>query len=151
MIETNEPKDGDFIAYIEQLQKQQAARLIANTGQAGIAETAEQAKSMPDSGPFEQRGTSNAVGGPRVERERLRRSAPPFARLIAAALPLLVGAVIGLHWLIAGTSPLQLIIAVVLVVYGARRFKRVLQELNSAEQAKAAAPIAQLFAKSNKR
>ena len=31
MIDTHEPKDGDFIAYIEQLQKESAARLLGST------------------------------------------------------------------------------------------------------------------------
>ena len=31
MIDTHEPKDGDFIAYIEQLQKESAARLLGIT------------------------------------------------------------------------------------------------------------------------
>ena len=30
MIDTHEPKDGDFVAYIEQLQKESAARLLGS-------------------------------------------------------------------------------------------------------------------------
>lgn len=150
MIESNEPKDGDFIAYIEDLQKQQAARLVANRPQSGPVPAAP-TKTAQDSGSFESRARPSAAEAQRAARERLRQFAPPLAKLVGAALPLLVGAVIGLHWLIAGSSPLQLIIALFLLAYGVRHLKRALQGFSPAERARASALVAQLMAKSDRR
>ena len=151
MIESNEPKDGDFIAYIEDLQKQQAARLVANRPQSGPVPAAP-TKTAQDSGSFESRARpTSAAEAQRAARERLQQFALPLAKLVGAALPLLVGAVIGLHWLIAGSNPLQLIIALFLLAYGVRHLKRALQGFSPAERARASALVAQLMAKSDRR
>lgn len=153
MIETNEPKDGDFIAYIAHLQKQQAARLVADRHQADTGATAP-VQVTKDGGLFEQRDQrdqSTAAEAQRVARERFRQSAAPLAQLVGAVLPLLVGALVGLYWLIAGSGAWPLVIAVVLLIYGARRVSRALQGFNAAEQARASALIAQMFARSGKR
>jgi hypothetical protein len=149
MIETNEPKDGDFIAYIEHLQKEQAARLVAARPGADAVPAAT-AKAMKDSGPFEPLGKPTAAGAQRAARDLLRQSSPPIAKLLGAALPLLVGVLIGLHWLIAGSGPVQLVVAVVLVIFGVRRFRRTLLEFTSSEKAQASALLAQMLAKSDR-
>lgn len=150
MIETNEPKDGDFIAYIEDLQKQQAARLVANAHQTGTGPPAA-GKAIQSDGPFEPRAKPTAAEAERAARERLRRAAPPIARLLGAALPVLIGLLVGLHWLIAGSGPVQLVIAVFLLIFGARRFKRVMQGLTATEHAQASALITQFIARPDKR
>ena len=150
MIETNEPKDGDFIAYIEDLQKQQAARLVANAHQTGTG-TTPAGKAMQSGDLFEPRAKPTAAEAQHAARERLRHAAPPIARLLGAALPALIGLLVGLHWLIAGSGPVQLVIAVILLIFGARRFKRVMQELTATEHAQASALIAQFIAKPDKR
>ena len=153
MIETNEPKDGDFIAYIEHLQKQQAARLVADRHRADTGAPAP-AQVTKDGGAFEQReqrGKSTTAEAQRVARERFRQSAAPLGKLVGAVLLLLVGALVGLHWLIAGSGALPLVIAVVLLIYGARRVSRALQGFTAAEQAQASALIAQLVARAGKR
>lgn len=147
MIETNEPKDGDFIAYIEQLQKQQAARLDANRPQ-GAVPAAQPANKR---GPFDPRASLPAAEAAHAARERFRRSAPSSARLVGAALPVLVGVLVGLHWLIGGSGLAQLVVALVLIFWGARRFRRVLQGLASTQQAQASALISQLISKLEKR
>jgi hypothetical protein len=156
MIETNEPKDGDFIAYIEHLQKQQAARLVADrhradTGAPALAQVTKDGGLFERSEQREQRGKSTTAEPQRVARERFRQSAAPLAKLVGAVLPLLVGALVGLHWLIAGSGALPLVIAVVLLIYGARRVSRALQGFTAAEQAQASALIAQLVARAGKR
>jgi hypothetical protein len=147
MIETNEPKDGDFIAYIEDLQKQQAARLVANAHQSGTG-TAPEGKAID---PFSPRAKPTAAEGQRAARERLRQAAPSIARLLGAALPVLIGLLVGLHWLVAGSGPVQLVIAVFLLIFGARRFKRVMQGLTATEHAQASALLKQFVARPDKR
>jgi hypothetical protein len=149
MIETNEPKDGDFIAYIEDLQKQQAARLVANAHQTGTG-TTPAGKATQSDGPFEPRAKPTAAEAQRAARQRLRQAAPPFARLLGAALPALIGLLIGLHWLVAGSGPVQLVIAVFLLIFGARRFKRAMQGLTAEEHAQAAALLKQFAVKPDK-
>lgn len=150
MIETNEPKDGDFIAYIEDLQKQQAARLAANAHQTGTG-TTPAAKAIQSGNPFEPPAKQTAAEAQRAARERLRQAAPPIARLLGAALPVLIGLLIGLHWLIAGSGPVQLVIAAVLLIFGARRFKRVMQGLSATEHSQASALITRFIARPDKR
>lgn len=151
MIESNEPKDGDFIAYIEQLQKQQAARLVVAKSDA-VTVPGAPGTAMQDSGRFEQHGKPAIAETSRAARgEHLRQFAPPLAKLVGAALPLLVGVLIGLHWLMAGSSVAQLVVALVLVIFGARRLKRTLVGFTTVEKAQASALIAQMLPKSGKR
>jgi hypothetical protein len=147
MIETNEPKDGDFIAYIEDLQKQQAARLVANAHQTGTGTTPE-GKAID---PFEPRTRPTAAEAQRAARERPRQAAPPVARLLGAALPVLIGLLVGLHWLIAGSGMVQLVIAVFLLIFGARRFKRAMQGLTATEHSQTSALLKQFVARPDKR
>jgi hypothetical protein len=150
MIETNEPKDGDFIAYIEDLQKQQAARLVANAHQTGTGTTPAGKAILSDSA-FEPRTRPTAAEAQRAARERLRQAAPSIVRLLGAALPALIGLLVGLHWLIAESGPVQLVIAVFLLIFGARRFKRVMLGLTATEHAQASALISQFIARPDKR
>jgi hypothetical protein len=150
MIESNEPKDGDFIAYIEQLQKQQAARLVVAKSDA-VTFPGAPGTAMQNSGRFEEHGNPTIAETSRAAREHLRQSALPLAKLVGAALPLLVGVLIGLHWLIAGSGLAQLVVALVLVIFGARRLKRTLVGFTTVEKAQASALIAQMLAKSGKR
>lgn len=132
MIPSNEPKDGDFIAYIEQLQEQQAARLHAR-GQAGEDRPAQPEVQFPAAAP----STTS-----RVPTHRAGRRALPG--LASAVVPLFIGFAIGLNWLIGGSGLLSLMIALALVAYGARQFHRI-RQLQSADHSQAAARIAQML------
>lgn len=126
MIETHEPKDGDFIAYIEQLQKQQAARLH------GAAAELEN-PSVPESQPAAQKRTRSA--------SRPRQAIPGLA---GAVVPLFLGLAVGLHWFIGGGGLPSLLVAVALVAYGAKQLHRLRQQ-QSYEHSQAAARIAQML------
>jgi hypothetical protein len=134
MIPSNEPKDGDFIAYIEQLQKQQVERLHA-----GGLPAMEDRPLQPDAQHPEPASGREGVRSP--ERRSSRHTVPGLA---SAVVPLFIGFAIGLHWLTGGSGLLSLLIALALVAYGARQLHRI-RLLQAAEHTHVAARVAQML------
>lgn len=110
-----EPRDGDFVAYIESLQRESAARL-AQQG----AHIAGAAKPVPSAGEFPQ-PKAEAAPGPTP-----KQAAGPFARRDADAktVKALVAGVVGLVFLLTwlgNSSPFAFILGAALLAYAIPR------------------------------
>lgn len=133
MIDTHEPKDGDFIAYIEQLQKESAARLLAST-----QHLVTQLDKKPAAGAnkadhfFAGRKPADLRSA-----EELRSSVAQVAgqlspsHVFASAILIATGVVLTLYWLIASTSIALLLIGGALIFWGVRRFTGALKKLSA--------------------
>ena len=133
MIDTHEPKDGDFIAYIEQLQKESAARLLgAHHAVNQLEKSPAKGAAKADSHFFAGRKPADLRSAAELQ-AALSRVATPIAvgQLIVAALPLAIGALLGLYWLLIGSGPVLFLLAVGLIVWGV---KRVLQAVPPQDQ-----------------
>ncbi|MDQ3446553.1 MAG: hypothetical protein M3496_10345 [Pseudomonadota bacterium] len=132
MIDTHEPKDGDFIAYIEQLQKESAARLLAST-----QHLVTQLDKKPSTGASK---TDHFFVGHKPADLRsageLRASVAQAAaqlspgQVFASGVLIATGVVLALYWLIASTSIAPLVIGAALMFWGVRRFSRALKKLS---------------------
>ena len=132
MIDTQEPKDGDFIAYIEQLQKESAARLAA-----GTQHLVTQLDKKP---PASANKTDHFFAGRKPADLRsageLRASVAQVAaqlspsQVFASAILIATGMVLALYWLIASTSIALLVVGTALIFWGVRRFSRALKKLS---------------------
>ena len=126
MINTQEPKDGDFIAYIEQLQKESAARLLASS-----QHLVTQLDKTPAGGTnkadhfFAGRKPADMRTAAQLQATLAQVIAvPSLAGLFASILPILIGALLALYWMVASASFLPLFIGIILIVWGARQFER---------------------------
>lgn len=143
MLATNEPRNGDFVAYLEQLQRESAARLLV------------QAKSQMTQLPAGPARPDHASPGaattamPRLAAdELLSRLASPraSAALIGPALGVVIGAVLLLHWLTTGSTLLTLLIGIGLVIWAVRRLRRAAIE-RAAPRATSQTLVSQVFGK----
>ena len=132
MIDTQEPKDGDFIAYIEQLQKESAARLLAST-----QHLVTQLDKKPPAGGnkadhfFAGRKPADlrSAGELRASVAQVAAQLSP-GHVFASAILIAAGVVLALYWLIASTSIALLFIGTALIFWGVRRFGRALKKLS---------------------
>ena len=130
MIDTHEPKDGDFIAYIEQLQKESAARLLGSNHHL----ITQLDKKSPAAGKGEGHFFAGRKPADLRSAAELRDSVAQVAaqvspsQVFASAVLIATGVVLALYWLIASTSIAPLVIGTVLIVWGVRRFSRALKK-----------------------
>ena len=132
MIDTHEPKDGDFIAYIEQLQKESAARLLA-----GTQHLVTQLDKKPSATGANKADHFFAGRKPADLRsaEELRASVAQAAaqlspsQVFASAILIATGVVLALYWLMTSTSIALLLIGTALIFWGIGRFSRALKKL----------------------
>ncbi len=135
-----EPKDGDFVAYIEALQRESAVRLAQQhvvvhepDGAARYASVVFQ-DNKPVSSPT--RGERSIEGALRADTS---------GRLAKALVATVAGALFLLHWLGKG-GPLSFIAGVALLAYGAPRLAHGFRALNAPATSKAR--IEQVFGRS---
>ncbi|HVE90526.1 MAG TPA: hypothetical protein VNA44_12590 [Burkholderiaceae bacterium] len=135
-MDTQEPKDGDFIAYIEQLQKESAARLLTST-----QHQVTQLEKTPLAGAnkadhfFPGRKPADLRSAAQLQATLAQVvAAPSLINLFASALPILVGALLALYWLVASASFLPLFIGIILMVWGARQFERTRRRISEPEK-----------------
>ncbi len=148
MIDTQEPKDGDFIAYIEQLQRESAARLLAST-----QHLVTQLDKAPASGATKAADHFFAGRKPADLRSAAQMQAtlaqvvavPSLIGLFASALPILIGALLALYWLVASASFLPLLIGIVLIVWGARQFERARRRISQQPSKQTQALVSKVF------
>ncbi len=133
MIDTHEPKDGDFVAYIEQLQKESAARLLGS-GHHVITQLEKKPAANPNkdgSHFFAGRKPADLRSAAQLQATMAQISAVPSAGLFfSAAVPILIGALIALYWLVASTTIVALIVAIALIAWGVRRFQTLLRQFS---------------------
>jgi len=113
-----EPPDGDFVAYIDELQRQSAARISAGGADRPMHETA------PHRMPVTATAASDATAGPVLNRQQaeelLTRLAQRPGRR-AGGIALAFGIVLLLLWLTTRTGALPFLIGIALVAWGASR------------------------------
>jgi hypothetical protein len=135
-----EPKDGDFIAYIEALQRESAARLAQQ--HVGIVETTAASKATGQF--FEEKPKSPAVPSPLQAVDRfVRRDAD--ARVVKALVAGVAGLAFLLTWL-GNRGPITLVIALALLVYAIPRLVAAFRALT--QQPASRATIDQVFGRS---
>ena len=149
MLDTHEPKDGDFVAYIEQLQKESAARLLG-TGHHVITQLEKKPGSNANkdgSHFFAGRKPADLRSAAQLHATLSEIAAvPSLQNIFTAAIPILIGAAFALYWLIASTGFVPLIIGIALIFWGARRFQRALRLLSPPLQsAKAQTLVTSVF------
>lgn len=148
MIDTQEPKDGDFVAYIEQLQKESAARLLGG-GQHVITQLEKKpaANANKDGSHFfAGRKPADLRSAAQLQATLSKIAAVPSAsHVLSAAVPILIGAFIALYWLFASTSIVALIIAIALIAWGVRRFQRLIRQFSPRENPALKTQVASVF------
>jgi len=113
-----EPPDGDFVAYIDELQRQSAARISAGSERP----MAEAPHRMPAATPL---AAPDAAARPVLNRQQaeelLARLAQRAPGRRAGGIGLVVGIVLLLLWLTTRTGALPFLIGIALVAWGASR------------------------------
>jgi Flp pilus assembly protein TadB len=147
---TQEPRDGDFVAYIDQLQRESAARIHAQS-QIGMIETAAhgmpQGAARPDAAPksipHPAARTGSAAsrsdhGFPALDAHeaqellaRLARSRPA-AHFVSGAVAAAVGTLLLLYSLIGSGGVLPLLIAIGLLWWAVPRLRRASADISAA-------------------
>jgi predicted ester cyclase len=112
-----EPRDGDFVAYIDALQRESAARLAQQ--HVGVTETTAASKTTGQF--FEEK--SKPAAGPNLQQSVERFVRDPDARIVKAVVAGVAGGVFLLAWLGDG-GPFSFIVAVVLLAYAVPRVLR---------------------------
>jgi len=132
MIDTHEPKDGDFIAYIEQLQKESAARLLGSTHHL-VTQLGKTPATEPNKADHFFAGRKPAdlrsAGELRASVAHVAVQPSP-GQVFASAILIATGVLLALYWLIASTSIAPLVIGTALMFWGMRRFSRALKKLS---------------------
>ena len=118
-----EPRDGDFVAYIDALQRESAARLAQQ--HVGVTETTAASKTT---GQFFEEKTKPAPPNLQQSVERFVRD--PDAGIVKAIVAGVAGAVFLLAWLGDG-GPFSFIVAVVLLGYAVPRLLRAFHALTT--------------------
>ena len=132
MIDTHEPKDGDFIAYIEQLQKESAARLLASTHHLVTQLDKKPAAGANKADHFfagHKPADLRSAGELRASVAHVAAQLSP-SQVFASALLIATGVLLALYWLIASTSIALLAIGTALIFWGVRRFSCALKKLS---------------------
>ena len=132
MIDTQEPKDGDFIAYIEQLQRESAARLLAGTQHLVTQLDKKPAASANKTDHFfagRKPADLRSAGELRASVAQVAAHLSP-SQVFASAILIATGVVLALYWLIASTSMAPLFIGIALIFWGVARFSRALKKLS---------------------
>ena len=135
-----EPRDGDFVAYIEALQRESAARLAQQ--HVTVIET--NADSKRTGQFFEEKPKSPVVPALQQAVERFVRR-PPDAKVVKAMVAGVVGAAFFLAWLGSG-GPFSFIIGIALLAYAVPRLLGAVRALSAQPSNKAA--IDQVFGRS---
>ena len=145
MIDTQEPKDGDFIAYIEQLQKESAARLLGSNHHL-VNQLDKTGAAKADSHFFAGRKPADLRSAAQLQATLAQVVAlPSIGHLFASALPTLIGALFALYWLVASAGIASLAIGIALIFWGVRLFQRALRRFSPQESKHAQALVSKVF------
>lgn len=131
------PKDGDFIAYIERLQKESAARLQLQVGFESEAAMTKLPKvplfgatpaMASESTPGSTRGAAKFEPSPMAEAALLRqlRTSTPASRLITGGFAAALGAFLLLQGFMFNSGVLAILIGIGLIVWALPRLRAAL-------------------------
>lgn len=141
MIDTQEPKDGDFIAYIEQLQKESAARLLGSNQHLITQLEKKPSSGAADSHFFAGRKPADLRSAAQLQAAVAQvASRADIGQLIYSTLPIAIGFLLAFYWLLASASTALLIVAIGLIVWGIRRITRALRKLSPQQTPSTVAP-----------
>ena len=147
MIDTQEPKNGDFIAYIEQLQKESAARLLGSTHHL----VTQLDKNLPAGGNksdhfFAGRKPADLRSAAQLQATLAQVAAvPSIGALFMSAIPIMIGALLALYWVAASASIVTLVIGIALIFWGVRVFQRAIRRLTPHDSKQSQALISKVF------
>ncbi|MGH6609830.1 MAG: hypothetical protein ACRECQ_06215 [Burkholderiaceae bacterium] len=145
-IETQEPKDGDFVAYVEQLQKESAARVLGAHHSVNQLDKTATGASKPDSHFFAGRKPADFRPAS-ASREALTQIATASAsRLLSATIAIVIGVLLAFYWLFASASIVLLAVGIALVFWGIQRVKRAVQRISPQQRQQAQAAVSKVFA-----
>ncbi len=149
MMNTQEPKDGDFIAYIEQLQKESAERLLGSNHP--LINQLDKTQAKGDGHFFAGRKPAD-LRSPAELRAALSQVAAhaPVGRLLRAALSIAIGVLLALYWLIASASIAVLFIGIALIVWGTQRINRASRQFSPQQGEQARVQVSKVFTATHK-
>lgn len=131
MIDTKEPKNGDFVAYIEQLQRQSAARLLGSNHHL-ITQLDKNSAGSGAKGEghfFAGRKPAEMRSAAQMQATHAPRAAPiALGPLAIPALPIGIGALLAFYWLFASSSVGLIALAIGLIIWGIKRVMNALPE-----------------------
>lgn len=146
MIETHEPKDGDFIALIEQLQKESAARLSGGGQQVITQLEKKQESNKGGSHFFAGRKPADMRSAAEVQAAFAQvADRASFSKLFGAALAIVIGALLAFYWLIASASLALLVVAAVMILWGARSIQRAWRRFSPRQNKQARVIVTKVF------
>lgn len=119
MPASNEPRNGDFVAYLEQLQRESAARVLAQS-KPPMVQHPEGGARLDHSGasPAEATALTRLQADELLARLASHRAS---AALIGPAIGVVFGAALLLYWIVGRVSLVTLLIGVGLMVWSIRR------------------------------
>lgn len=138
MIDLHEPRNGDFVAYLEQLQRESAARLARPSTPMALPSSSASGAPPPRvvsaAESFANR-SEPATGAVPVEQVVARLAASRAgSRAVGAAITLLIGAVLFFVWLFDTRSGFLFVAAIALSIWGFSRLRAALAELSGTER-----------------
>ncbi len=143
-MDTHEPKDGDFIAYIDQLQKESAERLLGS-GHPLITQLDK--KQPKNDGHFFAGRKPADLRSPAELRAALSTAAAPASvgRILRAMLAIVIGTLLALYWMFASVSVGFLLVGIALIVWGMQRINRVSRQFFPRHNEQARAQVSTVF------
>lgn len=172
MSSAGEPPNGDFVAYIEQLQRESAARILAQSKQAMVelpagrspksvgaavaaAVKTELRTSAPSPSPRDpadiahpQWKTENILPLSRLDADKLLArlaSDRATAQQVGAGIALVIGVVLILYWFGSRAGVMPLLAGTVLLVWSIRRLRRAATQRASVGADNGRAAISKVF------
>jgi len=156
MPASQEPRDGDFVAYIEQLQKESAVRMNAKSDVAMVDTRAQSAN--PHSAATDSRRVAMATAPPApvLDRQQAEELVARLTRArasgeVAASIGLVVGIFMLLVWFASDAGGLPLVVGIALTVWAISRLRRLRQQRRAAPAPEGRALIAQVFGNKKQR
>lgn len=148
MIDTQEPKDGDFVAYIEQLQKESAARVLGSSQHmiTQLDKTPASNANKDGSHFFAGRKPADLRSAAQLQATLAQIAGVPSVRhILTPALPIVIGALLAIYWLIASASIVPLIVALGLIFWGVRSVGRALRQFAPHQNKELQTRVASVF------
>lgn len=156
MLASQEPRNGDFVAYIEQLQKESALRMNAKSDVA-MVDTRTQSANPPSAAADSRRvAMANAPAAPVLNRQQAEELVARLTRArasgeVAASIGLVVGIFLLLLWFASDAGGLPLLVGVALTVWAVSRLRRLRQQRRGEPAPEGRALIAQVFGNKKQR
>lgn len=156
MLASQEPRNGDFVAYIEQLQKESAARMNAKSDVAMVETRSQSANPHSAATDSSRAAKADPRTAPVLDRKQAEELLARLARArapgeVAPSIGLIVGIFLLLAWFASDAGGLPLVVGLALTAWAISRLRRLRQGRRDAPSPDGRALIAQVFGKNTKR